>query len=323
MAHRTGKMESTESRLSRIDLNLLTAFHVLMEERSVTGAANRLFISQPAMSKTLRRLRDLLGDELFIPSRHGLIPTPRAEELSAPIGIALSQLASSLFSSPFDPLQISAKISLQIPDSLSLAVIPSLHSILQQSAPHIQLTVDNLTDDHLHLLAGGKIDFSIYVNQDYGKEFITAPIGLCPSACWMRSGHPLNVKKSLSMHDVLAYPLVVLPYHEHHQKLTQVSPEAERIEQFYRDYQLDHVASLKTPQLLTALAVIIDSNALLLGPTFLFNMGQGSENLITRPVKDSENFNVPFHLIQHRRTEHSPLHSWLQEKIRQSWCSRP
>lgn len=312
-------MEPIDSRLSRIDLNLLTAFQALMEERSVTGAANRLFISQPAMSKTLRRLRELLGDELFIPSRSGLIATPRAEALSSPLGTALSQLSTALFPCSFDPAQMSARIEIQIPDSLALAVIPTLYQALGASAPGVQLIVDNLISEHLHLLAGGKIDFSVYVAQDYGSDFLTFPIGVCSSACWMRSGHPLHGAQSLMMSEVLAYPLVVLPYHEQRLELARISPEAGRIEMFYRDYRLDETASLKTPQLLTALAVILNSDALLLGPTFLFDLKGENESLTTRPVMGSEDFQVPFVLIQHRRTAGSPVHAWLREQMQKSW----
>lgn len=69
--------------VTRADLNLLVAFQFLMEEKSVTRAAERLYISQPAMSKTLQRLRDLFDDPLFDRASHGLVPTSRAEALHA------------------------------------------------------------------------------------------------------------------------------------------------------------------------------------------------------------------------------------------------
>ncbi len=61
--------------LARIDLNLLVMLQVLLEERSVTRAANRLHLSQSALSKSLNRLRDMLGDPLFQRTAHGLKPT--------------------------------------------------------------------------------------------------------------------------------------------------------------------------------------------------------------------------------------------------------
>ncbi len=70
--------------LLRIDLNLLVALQVLLEERNVTRAAERLSVSQPALSKTLQKLRETFDDELFTRTAHGLIPTPRAEAPPAP-----------------------------------------------------------------------------------------------------------------------------------------------------------------------------------------------------------------------------------------------
>ena len=78
--------------LSRVDLNLLVALQVLIEEQSVTRAAERLFITQPAMSKTLQRLRELFDDPLFIRSGRGLVPTPRAVELEKKLPLVLSSM---------------------------------------------------------------------------------------------------------------------------------------------------------------------------------------------------------------------------------------
>ena len=67
--------------LSRVDLNLLVSLQVLLEELNVTRSAKRLHVSQPAMSKTLLRLRNVFEDQLFTRSGRGLVPTPRALEL--------------------------------------------------------------------------------------------------------------------------------------------------------------------------------------------------------------------------------------------------
>ena len=75
--------------LARIDLNLLVALQHLLEEESVTKAAERLFITQPAMSKTLHRLRETFDDPLFVRSGRGLSPTPRAVELKKQLPLSL------------------------------------------------------------------------------------------------------------------------------------------------------------------------------------------------------------------------------------------
>ena len=78
--------------LSRIDLNLLISLQVLLEERNVSRAAERLFITQPAMSKTLSRLRQVFDDPLFTRSSHGMQPTPRALEVAGDLSVILAEI---------------------------------------------------------------------------------------------------------------------------------------------------------------------------------------------------------------------------------------
>jgi DNA-binding transcriptional LysR family regulator len=101
--------------LSRVDLNLLVSLAILLEERSVTRAAERLFITQPAMSKTLQRLRDLFDDELFIRSGRELVPTPRALEMQELLPELLGELEGIVKPREFDPASDSGVIYLATP----------------------------------------------------------------------------------------------------------------------------------------------------------------------------------------------------------------
>ncbi|MEM9206148.1 MAG: LysR family transcriptional regulator [Pseudomonadota bacterium] len=93
--------------ISTIDLNLLRVFHVLTEERSVTKTAERLGLSQPAVSNALKRLRSLLHDELFVRGQGGMVPTPKAERLIEPIGDALRSMETALLGGEqIDPTRI-------------------------------------------------------------------------------------------------------------------------------------------------------------------------------------------------------------------------
>src|SRR5438067_5753322 len=91
----TNGLTKTAPKLGAIDLNLLVVFDAVMQERSVTRAGNRLGLSQPAMSHALARLRHMLKDALFVRSRTGMVPTPRAHELALPVRQALEALQHS------------------------------------------------------------------------------------------------------------------------------------------------------------------------------------------------------------------------------------
>ena len=90
--------------LADVDLNLLVVFHRLLQTRQVSRAAQELQLSQPAVSNALRRLRQLLGDELFVRTPTGMRPTPYAEQLAAPVAQALEALHAALnVRASFDP----------------------------------------------------------------------------------------------------------------------------------------------------------------------------------------------------------------------------
>src|ERR1700688_5062594 len=85
------------------DLNLLIVFDAVMQERSVTRAGGRIGLSQPAVSHALNRLRYMLKDELFIRTPDGMVPTPRAEQLAAPLRRALNDMQLALEPETFVP----------------------------------------------------------------------------------------------------------------------------------------------------------------------------------------------------------------------------
>src|SRR5687767_5141559 len=104
-------------RFERLDLNLLVALDVLIEERSVSVAANRLFLSQPALSGALNRLREYFNDELLVQSGRQMILTPKAEELRAPVREALMFIRSRITTpSDFDPATAQRKFILVASD---------------------------------------------------------------------------------------------------------------------------------------------------------------------------------------------------------------
>ena len=113
-------------RLIRTDLNLLVVLQILLEEHNVTRAAERLSVSQPAMSRTLQRLRDTFEDELFTRTAHGLVPTPRAEELRRELPDLLENIEHVLGDSDFSPDTYAGSFKLLMPPILCESLLPSL-----------------------------------------------------------------------------------------------------------------------------------------------------------------------------------------------------
>ncbi|WP_427024559.1 LysR substrate-binding domain-containing protein [Aureimonas ureilytica] len=124
----------------RYDLNLLPIFIALMEERSVTRAAARLGMTQPALSNALSRLRLMLQDQLFVRERYGVQPTPVALELAPRITEALAQLDDVVLGQQaFDPKQAERLFTIAPNGYAEFVLVPAVVARLQKVAPGIRL----------------------------------------------------------------------------------------------------------------------------------------------------------------------------------------
>ncbi len=124
----------------RYDLNLMPVFVALMEERNVTRAAERLGITQPALSNALNRLRETLRDPLFIRERYGMKPTQMAEELAPVIAAALAQLNDLILGQQaFDPAEATRLFTIAPNSYVEFVLAPLIVARLRQQAPGISL----------------------------------------------------------------------------------------------------------------------------------------------------------------------------------------
>jgi DNA-binding transcriptional LysR family regulator len=121
--------------IAGFDLNLMKAFDALYAERHVTRAGSRIGLSQSAMSGALTRLRELLGDELFVRTPSGMQPTPRAHDLAGPVSDVLRLLRSALQADSFDPATADNTVTLAMTDYAAFAAGPSLKAFA--AAPHL------------------------------------------------------------------------------------------------------------------------------------------------------------------------------------------
>lgn len=127
-----------------IDLNLLGIFHLLMQERSVTAVARRLRLGQPAVSRSLARLRESLHDPLFVRSGRLLEPTPRAQALHVQLTPAFEQIELALrITDSFDPATAKHVFQIGMSDDLQLSFLPAISQRMMAVMPHARLIVQN------------------------------------------------------------------------------------------------------------------------------------------------------------------------------------
>ncbi len=182
-----------------VNLNLLLAFDALFEEQSVTAAARRAGVTQPAMSNTLAQLRVLFGDPLFLRHRTGLTPTTRAKELAEPIRQGLALLQSALLGSSFDPATSERRFVIAASDYVELVVLPALLRRLEQVAPGVRL---QLRPWGLHEappeLQRGEVDLMLGFYDKLPPNHREQKLFDDEYVCVVRRGHP-KVKSKLTL----------------------------------------------------------------------------------------------------------------------------
>ncbi|MFY0731537.1 LysR family transcriptional regulator [Pseudomonas sp. NFX15] len=196
--------------LRRIDLNLLVILDALLSEQHVTRAAERLHLSQPAVSHALARLRDLLGDPLLVRAGAGLIPTPRALELVAPLAEALAQVQAMLAPNAFEPATARRTFRLAMSDYGAAIVLPGLIRTLRQEAPGIDLQISHGSrESMLEGVINGDVDIAAGVFPEMPNELRSTPLFEEHYACLL-DRNSLTADAALDLPTYLARPHVLL-----------------------------------------------------------------------------------------------------------------
>lgn len=196
--------------LRRIDLNLLVILDALLGEQHVTRAAERLHLSQPAVSHALARLRDLLGDPLLVRAGSGLVPTARALELAAPLADILAQVQSLLAPNTFDPASARRTFRLAMSDYGAALILPGLIRTLRAEAPGIDLQISHASREGMvEGLLNGDIDLAAGVLPELPGELRSTPLFEERYVCLL-DRHSLPADGQLDLPTYLSRPHVLL-----------------------------------------------------------------------------------------------------------------
>ncbi|MGF6693815.1 LysR family transcriptional activator of mexEF-oprN operon [Metapseudomonas resinovorans] len=154
--------------LRRVDLNLLIVFETLMHERSVTRAAEKLFLGQPAISAALARLRTLFDDPLFVRTGRSMEPSARAMEIFALLSPALDAISTAVSrAADFDPATSNAVFRIGLSDDVEFALLPALLRRLRAEAPGVVLVVRRTNYLLMpNLLASGEISVGVAYTEE-------------------------------------------------------------------------------------------------------------------------------------------------------------
>ena len=297
-----------------LDLNLLRVFDVVMAERNLTRAAERLSLTQPAVSNALKRLKESIGEELLTRAAAGVTPTPRAEALWPEVRSALGSLRAALAPGEFNPQSDAASFRIAMADAAATSFVPHLVEQIERTKALANLRVLPLTTrDPSKLLERGEADLAV----GHFPEAVAAlsidgrdaslrhhPLQESGVVCVMRQGHPL-AKGKLTLDD----------YCTAHHLLVSFSGRANgRADQALAALGRERRVVLTVNQYFTAGKVVANSNLLTVLPASFVNAAGFQEKVVTRPLPFAmESLRVT--MLWHMRHDRVSSHQWLRARL--------
>jgi DNA-binding transcriptional LysR family regulator len=296
----------TERNLRSVDLNLLVVFDALMVERSVTRAAEKNGLSQPAVSKALNRLRHLFADPLFVRHDRAMEPTDRAKVLAGPIHAALSDISRTLTNAAFDPSRVKGRVQIASIDVYHMPLISQLVCRLRALAPGLDLHVHALDNSRVRQhLASGEVGLAFCPFDARVKDFHSLRL-------WSDRLVTLTSKrsgvKSLTPEQFAACPHVVDAGHVHIKDDGSVSSVVDALlgaRGLTRHIALVLPTAAGLPYMVASTDLIATLPSKIAGVL----AAQSEVNLIPCPFE----VEVTPHMIWHAQTDTDPLLSWVRQ----------
>jgi LysR family transcriptional regulator, mexEF-oprN operon transcriptional activator len=288
--------------MSNVDLNLLLVFDAVMAERNVRRAAERLGRSQPAVSQSIARLRDLLTDQLFRRTPTGVDPTPRAEAIWAAVREPLAKLRAELAPNDFDPARAQGEVRIGMSDDVHLIAFPDIVSSIRAQAPNLLLRVTEV--DHQSVWASvtsGLVDAAVTVAGQPPRGLAGKVIGRQRFVVVRRS----DTAAPLSLDDYLARDHVAVSFSADQPGFTD-----QRLAALGRERRI--IAT--TPHFAAILDLVIRTGAVATMPEAIARVyGRfGAVSLSPCPFELPE---VPVMLCWHLRRQVDPQNAWLRAKM--------
>jgi len=184
--------------LRKVNLNLLTAFEVLMETRSATETAARLHTTQPGISRKLAELRRVFSDPLFVLVKRQLVPTPRALEIRPTIREALAAIGGIMKDGgTFDPLQSTRTFRIAARHTIEWMLAPALRRHCDRHAPQVRFSFVPMQGVALpeKQLEDHSIDLALGRFENVGGRFRNHPLFDDDRVCLIRQGHPVGRRR--------------------------------------------------------------------------------------------------------------------------------
>lgn len=289
-----------------LDLNLLVVFDAMLHHQNVSKAAEAIKLSQPAMSAAISRLRALFDDPLFVRTKAGMEPTPKAKTLSPSVRLVVQTIQTDiLLPKKFIPANSDRTFTLVTPDIAEVNFLPRLIAELAHQSPLINLkTLAMPREAAADSLASGEAEMAIGYFPDLHKAgFFQQKLISSSHVCLLRKKHPIVGEKITSTQFIQAPHAVVRPDGREH-----------LFERFLQSKNIKRRVVVELSHFMSLLPIIETSDLIATVPKDLadFFVQHGDVRYIPTPMKSPV---IDVHLFWHQRFHKDPAHIWLRQVI--------
>lgn len=295
--------------LYRVNLNLLVALDILLQEKNVTAASKKIFLTQSAMSNNLQQLRTIFKDELLMREKNGMALTGYAKELQPQLHRVLLELGCLVTNCRrFDPQTSTRVFKIGLSDYLSALILPKLIERLQNTAPNIKIRVVSAYHfDSTEPFEKEEYDLAIGKIFQLSSPVQTQLLFKDTAVCIINPWHPLAKKKKISLKDYLSYQHIAVCAANSHfppiieQSLAQLS--VQRNIQVSLPFVVSIFAMIECSKNL--IATIMKTTALRF---------QKKHRYVIHPLPFTIP-NIEFYLAWHKRFDNDAGHQWLRQQV--------
>jgi DNA-binding transcriptional LysR family regulator len=288
------------------DLNMIRSLRALLEERHVSSAAERCGVSQPAMSRTLARLRTTFADDLLIRSGRRYERTPRADQLLAEVRDILDRIEVAISGNRFDASQCDVAFRLATTDYISAVLLPHVLRDLHDNAPSSAIDLTRSDERTVDEVSAGRIDVAILGVDDVPASLDGEKLFDDDYVCLVAADHTLARRSSVTLDRYLKQPHIVIDV------VHGLQPPIDRPLAALGVRR--HVA-FRTPFLTSAVFAVASTSMILTIPRRLARIcTAGLPVRIVGAPRELDTFT--YTLAWHKRLGASAAHAWFRERIR-------
>lgn len=297
--------------ISRVDLNLLVVLETIYTEGGITKAGERLNLTQPAISHTLSRLRDLLQDPLFERQGYKMVPTPLTRRLIGPLRDSLKQIEALLNDvQSFDPATATKRYVIGLRDFMESTVLPPMMRALSIEAPHAVVSTVRFDRRNMESeLASGALDFAVDVLLPVSEQVKYSQVRADAMAVVARAGHPATVGGRLDLDGYLEQGHVLVTSRRSGLSFEDLELRRLGVQRRIALRCQFHFAACRTVSQTDLLLTMPESYAKMTSQPF-------GNQVLPLPVELPE-FNV--YMYWHATTDSDPANRWLRELMLRSF----